>query len=261
MNSLITLLYHDIYVDGVAESGFSGAAADRYKMPLAEFRAQLRALAASRADAPLIVTNIASQARAETPFAISADDGGISYYSQMAPCLEEYGWRGHCLVTTSQIGRPAFLHKHHLRELHAAGHLIGSHSVTHPDRIHTLNWLQLLNEWRRSKAALEDILGEPVVVGSIPGGYYARAVAMAARVAGLEILFSSEPETRPRNVGGCQVYGRYTLRRHSALDLSAELVRVDSIRRRQQWLEWNSKKALKKVLGGSYASLSSWWSR
>ncbi len=261
MNSLITLLFHDVYIDAGSESGFAGVAAERYKLSLAQFRAQLSAVARERDDPPVRVTGRWSYQEGELPFAISVDDGGVSYHSLVAPCLAEYGWLGHCLVTTNQIGKPAFLHKHHIRELHAAGHLIGSHSATHPDRIHRLGWQQLVEEWAISKAVLEDIVGAPVLVGSIPGGYYARQVAMAARSAGLEFLFSSEPETSPFDVGGCRVYGRYTLRRQSALGLSGELVGLSSASRRQQWLEWNSKKALKKVLGASYAGVSNWLAR
>lgn len=256
MNRLITLLFHDIYLHSPGESGFSGPGADRYKLQEQAFKAQLGAIIDARADLPVLVTDAKAQAGAPTPFAISVDDGGLSYHSVLAPLLAEYGWHGHCLITTSQIGRAGFLHPHHVRELHAAGHLIGSHSVTHPARIDQCDWDELVAEWAQSRATLEDIIGAPVTVGSVPGGFYARRVALAARTAGLEILFSSEPKAEQQEVDGCQVFGRFTLRRDSPPGLAALLVGTRQSARVRQWLAWNGKKALKKFLGSGYAKLS-----
>ncbi len=258
MNRLITLLFHDVYLRSPAESGFSGAGADRYKLQLGPFKAQLRAITDARADPPVLVTDAKLPVRdaASTPFAFSVDDGGLSYHSVLAPLLDEIGWRGHCLITTSQIGRAGFLHPHHVRELHSAGHLIGSHSATHPARFDTCHWDQLVAEWAESKAVLEDIIGASVTVGSIPGGYYSRQVALAARTAGLETLFTSEPKAEPLDVDGCRVLGRFTLRRDSPPDLAALLVGIPHSARVRQWLAWNGKKVLKKSLGSGYTKIS-----
>ena len=37
----VSLLFHDVYVSDVSESGFNSPAADRYKLSLREFEAQL----------------------------------------------------------------------------------------------------------------------------------------------------------------------------------------------------------------------------
>jgi peptidoglycan/xylan/chitin deacetylase (PgdA/CDA1 family) len=256
MNRLITLLFHDVYVHSPAESGFSGAGADRYKLDEKTFKAQLSAIAGVRADLPVLVTDTEWPANAAAPFAFSVDDGGLSYHSVLAPLLAEYGWRGHCMITTNQLGCAGFLRPHHIRELHAAGHLIGSHSVTHPPRFDTLDWPQLVAEWSRSKAVLEDIIGAAVTVGSVPGGYYARRVALAARTAGLEFLFSSEPKAQALDVDGCRVLGRFTLRRNSPPGLAGLLVGARQSARARQWLAWNGKKVLKRSLGSGYAQLS-----
>jgi len=258
VNRLVTLLFHDIYLHSPGESGFAGRGADRYKLQEKAFLAQLTAIRAARTDRPVLVTDSPLHAGASTPFAFSVDDGGLSYYSVLAPFLATYGWRGHCLITTSQLGRTGFLHPHHVRELHAAGHLIGTHSVTHPARFDTCDWDHLVAEWAQSKAVLEDLIGAPVTVGSIPGGYYSRRVALAARTAGLEFLFSSEPKAEPIDVDNCQVYGRFTVRRDSPPDLAGSLVGTHNFARAQQWLTWNAKKALKKTLGSGYVQLSAW---
>jgi len=260
VSRLITLLFHDVYVHCPSESGFSGAGADRYKMQLGAFKAQISAICNARADQPVLVTDAKLHSVASTPdlqhFAFSVDDGGLSYHSVLAPLMAGIGWRGHCMITTSQIGRAGFLHPHHVRELHAAGHLIGSHSVTHPARFDTCGWDQLVAEWSESKAVLEDIIGAPVTVGSVPGGYYSRRVALAAQTAGLQVLFTSEPKAEPFDVDGCRVFGRFTLRRDSPPGLAALLVGTRQSARVRQWLAWNSKKVLKKSLGSGYATIS-----
>jgi saccharopine dehydrogenase-like NADP-dependent oxidoreductase len=133
--------------------------------------------------------------------------------------------------------------------------------VSHAPHFDTCSAQQLLAEWSRSKATLEDIIGAPVLVGSIPGGYYARRVVQAAHEAGLHYLFTSEPEQAPHQVDGCEVRGRFTLRRDSPADLAGRFVSLTPGARWQQWLAWNAKKALKKTLGPGYLQLADWLAR
>ena len=144
---LVSLLFHDVYRRDPRESGFVSAAADRYKLSIEEFDAQLAGLALvdDRAD-----------------FLITVDDGGLSYYTVIADRLEALGRRGHCFVSTGYIGRRGFLDAAQLRALHARRHVIGSHSATHPSRFSALGYQQMCDEWRRSRQALEDLLGDEV---------------------------------------------------------------------------------------------------
>src|SRR5882724_2225632 len=159
VNGLLSLLYHDVYAESPGESGFEGAAAERYKLPLADFEGQLRRLDRVLHDPPVRVTGPRDLIAHAAPVALTVDDGGLSYHSLVAQRLEARGWRGYCFVTTSCIGRRGFLHKHHLRELRARGHVIGSHSVTHPGRFAACAPEEMLREWRESRSTLQDILG------------------------------------------------------------------------------------------------------
>lgn len=256
MSRLLTLLYHDVYRSDAAESGFLGAAAGRYKLPVTEFDLQLERLAVVMEEPPVQVT-ADRFAEGKPRVAFTVDDGGISYYTDLAERLEERGWRGHCLVTTGWIGRGGFLNTRHLRELHARGHVIGSHSVTHPGRFTACTPVQMLNEWRESRETLEDILGAPVTVASVPGGYFSHQVAETADEAGIRHLFTSEPETRVHQVGGCRVYGRYAIRRGEAPDFAARLVSGVPTAVYGAWLKWNAKKLPKAIFGADYAGLAS----
>ena len=256
MNGLLTLLYHDVYAEYPGESGFEGGAAERYKLPLADFEGQLQLLDEVLEAPPILVTGPRDLAAYGVPVALTVDDGGVSYHNLVAERFEARGWRGHCFVTTGSIGRRGFLHRHHLRELHARGHLIGSHSVTHPGRFAACAPEEMLREWRDSRSTLQDIIGAEVTTASVPGGYYSAHVARAAAAAGLTALFTSEPEIRGRELDGCVVLGRFAIRRGNSLDYPAKLVARAPSARYGAWLAWNGKKALKVLLGPGYAQLA-----
>src|SRR5204862_350417 len=79
-------------------------------------------------------------------------------------------WPGHFFIATDLVGTPGFLDWDGIRALVAMGHVVGSHSCSHPDRMADLSWDQLLDEWSRSAAALSSELGQEVSTASVPGG-------------------------------------------------------------------------------------------
>ena len=81
---------------------------------------------------------------------------------------------------------------------------------------------------------------------------FPETVTPTAADAGLQVLFTSEPTSRPMRVGSCTVLGRYTLRRDDAGSLAAALVADASGARVRQWSVWNAKKVLKALGGESY---------
>src|SRR6267142_2488563 len=123
--NVVSLLFHDVYASDPAESGFRSPAADRYKLLIPDFEAQL--------DGLIRIPDPGSR----FPALITFDDGGESYYTAAADRLEACGRRGHCFVTTDFIGQRGFLTAAQIRELDARGHLIGSHSASHPARFST----------------------------------------------------------------------------------------------------------------------------
>lgn len=237
----VSLLFHDVYQRTPEESGFPSPAAHRYKLSVADFDAQLAGIA----DAP-------------ASFGITFDDGGVSYYTIAADRLERRGWRGHCFVTTDAIGTRGFLSAPQIRELDARGHIIGSHSATHPRRFSALTPGQMQEEWTRSRQALEDILGHEVEVASVPGGYFSRAVARAAADAGIRVLYTSEPVTAIAQVAGCRVMGRFTIRSGDSPAAARQLVLGAGWARERAWLDWNAKGLVKPVLGPVYVRFTDW---
>src|SRR5262249_19707928 len=138
---------------------------------------------------------------------ITIDDGGESAYTTVAPLLEQRRIRGHFFIATDFVGAPGFLTADQIRELRKRGHVIGTHSCSHPPRISHCSSVQLHDEWERSCSFLSDVLGEPIRTGSVPGGYYSRRVANAAVRAGVRMLFTSEPTVRVNHAGDCAIFG------------------------------------------------------
>ena len=248
----LALLYHDVVPPGDWDaSGFPGAGAASYKLERAEFERHLAAVSAV-ATRRGTVDGLQGVARGggRPPVLLTFDDGGASAYGCVADLLEGAGWHGHFFITTDYLEAPGFMTRAQVRDLAARGHMIGTHSSSHPIPMARLSRRRLLTEWASSAHALQDLLGEPVRVGSVPGGGLSRQVVEAAAAAGITALFTSEPTTHCRVVDGCVVIGRYALRRGMPAAAAAALASGALGARLRQSCVWNLKKVAK-VLGGS----------
>jgi peptidoglycan/xylan/chitin deacetylase (PgdA/CDA1 family) len=250
----ISIMYHDVVAHGRwDESGFPGADAALYKLEREEFARHLHAIARAIQHPPITVFELAATiARRAMPLLITFDDGGVSAYTHIAAMLEEYGWRGHFFVTANHIGTPTFLSRAQIRELRARGHVIGSHSSSHPLRFANCSWDEMLHEWQTSVETLSEIIGEAVTTASVPGGYYSRKVAEAASQAGIERLFNSEPTATCIEVAGCLILGRYTVQRWTTATAAAALAGGRLAPRLRQLALWQAKKVTKAIGGEQY---------
>lgn len=246
----ITLMYHDVVEPGqFNSSGFQRRSSDSYKLERHEFESHLKAISQASKDKPARIFDLGIRDRERFPLLLTFDDGGVSAYTCIADLLERYGWVGHFLVTTNYIGSPSFLSAGQIRELRKRGHVIGTHSSSHPSRMSSCSWDVLLDEWNTSVRVLSDILGEQVSVASIPGGYYSRKIARAAALAGIKALFTSEPIARCHSVENCLILGRYAVSRTVSSEVIARIVSSELSPRMKQLILWNLKK-IGKSLGG-----------
>jgi peptidoglycan/xylan/chitin deacetylase (PgdA/CDA1 family) len=254
---VIGLEYHDVVGADEEASGFPGEAANSYKLSATRFADHLKALA-QRGSAVGPVSSV--HATMDKPLVLlTFDDGGLSAAHETRELLGVHGFPGHFFVTTGRIGTPGFCGATELRRLADLGHVIGSHSVSHPTRMSILSRAALEREWRESRETLEDILGRPVDTASVPGGYYARHVAEAAADVGVRFLFTSEPVTALEEVQGCLVIGRYTLRRWSTSAQVVQLTGASGLARLLEKLRWDTKKIVKRVAGRPYLALREGW--
>lgn len=246
----ISLMYHDV-CDSNDASGFDGADAALYKISAAEFAAHLVAIYGKIKGKPVCVTDWNG---GESAVFITFDDGGKSALAA-AEMLEKKGWRGHFFTTTGRIGTNGFVGESEIIELRKRGHVVGSHSDSHPLRMASLSRARIFDEWRVSTEKLAAITGEKTIVASVPGGLYSREVAECAGENGIEFLFNSEPTTKIGAVGNCLIFGRYAVQNGtSAAEISA-IAGGDFAPRLKQSLIWNAKKPLKKIGGEGFLRL------
>lgn len=246
-------MYHDVVEPGDWDaSGFSGGDAAIYKLEHRAFEAHLRAIgrAMDHADLARLANpdELLAGRQANTMVTLHFDDGGASAL-RVADVLEEHRWRGWFHITTDRIGAAGFVTAADIAELDARGHVIGSHSCSHPARMSQLRWWRVLEEWSRSIETLSQIVGHQVTVASVPGGYSSARVVSAAERAGIRVLFDSEPVRTARNVRDCLVLGRYAVKRRTGAEEAAAIAVGARIPRWRQWGAWNAKKLLKRAGG------------
>jgi len=252
MADVVAFAYHDVLPVGAREvSGFTGADAATYLVELPQFQRQLDALA--------LDGHVSTVDTEPTPLPahrqclLTFDDGGESAHSYIAGELEARGWRGCFFVTTSLIGSSGFLRAEQILDLHKRGHVIGSHSVSHRGRMSRMPRERVRAEWQGSADLLAGIVGEPITAASIPSGYYAPHVAEEAAAAGIRFLYTQKPTTRPVQVDGCLVLGRYTVRRWTAPATIAALANGELGARAAARAVWFAKQIPKALPGSGYA--------
>jgi peptidoglycan/xylan/chitin deacetylase (PgdA/CDA1 family) len=247
---VFSLMYHDVIPPGgFRDSGMEGADADLYKLDRDDFRRHMDALG-SRSGGK-IGTCAAAFDSSPLPVFLTFDDGGAST-SWIADEMEHRGWRGHFFIVTDWIGARGFVTAAELRSLHARGHVIGSHSCSHPRRISLLTRDEIYREWRESADTLSALLGAPATVASVPGGFYSRAVGETAAEAGISTLFTSDPTPVVRRVQNCRLLGRYFVKRGMGPEMAASFAGGFAGPRLRQAALWKARKVVKTVAGGLY---------
>src|SRR4051812_38665924 len=242
-------MYHDIVATGAEDaSGFPGRDAALYKVTPELFEQHLRAIAAITG-----VRHVSDTSPCRT-VDITFDDGGESAM-RAADALERHGFIGHFFVTTHYVGTRGFVTESNIRDLNRRGHVVGSHSCSHPLRMGHCSWPQLVDEWTRSRSSLASILGSDVTIASVPGGDFAPQVAEAAARAGFTRLFTSEPTTETRHAFGLTLQGRFTIQRWTTADTAAALASGAWLPCARQAVVWNAKKISKRIGGDRYLQL------
>lgn len=198
----LTFLYHEA-VDDPSDSGFQRNSALPYKHRIQEFYDNIDII--SRLCNNIITIDQLHLHNEAT--LLTFDDGGKSSIL-IADYLEKYDLRGHFFITTSLIGDKYFLSEAEIRDLHNRGHIIGSHSHSHPNVFKSLSYENMILEWSTSKKVLENILKTEITTCSIPGGDANKNSYISAQKCGYKFLFDSEPTIRLRKKDNLYILGR-----------------------------------------------------
>lgn len=237
----IVLMYHDVYRQTDTASGFNTPSASFYKVSAEKFEEQVRFIHHYCQQNNLPLNHI------EFTF----DDGGESFYSIIAPILEKYGYKGVFFVSTKYIDSPCFLTKAQINELCLRGHVIASHSHSHPKNMSKLSMDELMDEWGKSIQTLENITQVRIEVASIPSGFSSRNVFKSASQSDIKVLYTSVPTTKSIYRCNITTIGRYAVHSDTTLNDISRLISNSSYRNlilikyRLLWI-------VKKCLGGNY---------
>ena len=215
----IYLMYHDVYESDTHESGFIGEDDMPYKIKASDFENQVKSLSDYCQTANLTKDSVV----------FTFDDGGKSFHNVIAPILEKYGYKGQFFISTKYIGTETFLTEDEIRDLHARGHIIGSHAHTHRS-LNMLSEDEEKQEWKQSIEILSGIIDAPVIYASIPGGDKSQRTLKSAREQGITKIYTSEPTTKVSNFNGMDVIGRYVLLAESSTDYAISIVQSPKVR-------------------------------
>ena len=219
--TVASFMFHEV-TDDPTSSGFQRPGAMSYKHSPQAFARYLDQFATA-SERPELVTAV-DLAQPGRHLFLTFDDGGKSALAA-AEALEHRGWRGHFFIVTSLLGNRTFLTAEEIRALRRGGHVIGSHSHTHPSIFRDQSPGRMVEEWRASCDRLAQLLGEPCLSASVPGGDISRQVLESARTAGLRYLFTSEPLLTPSRLDTCWILGRYSVKVETSAARVGELAR------------------------------------
>lgn len=217
MPKTIALLYHEI-IDDYSESGFQNKDNLAYMHKTEVFRKHLE----------IFKNHLNSGNSKVENHLFTFDDGGISNLKS-ARILEENDWKGIYFITTKRIGTSGFLAENDIRTLHENGHIIGSHSHTHPMIFRTLTYAQMLEEWKVSKEILEEILGEEILHCSVPGGDSDLKTYESAVEAGFKYIFDSEPIVETRKLQNADIFGRFSVKAQTSDQQFLEMLTLKNL--------------------------------
>ena len=247
-------MYHGVVAEGGPRDGFAGAGADRYAVAPERFGAHLERIAAATGRPPASADALTAGIARGAVWMLTFDDGAASAL-EAAEQLARRSWQGHFFITTDLVGTPGFLTWDGVRELARSGHVVGSHSCSHPDRMAACSPEVQLEEWSRSGAVLAEELGRPVSTASVPGGLYSPSVGRAAAAAGYSALFISLPSQRPGRVDGCLTIGRYAIRADTAAAEAAAAAAGRPVPWARQRSAWALRGVAKRLAGERYEAV------
>ncbi len=178
--SVPILMYH----------GIARGDADRWTVPTTMFAEHMRWLA-DHDYRPVAVSVLIAARNGSLPLhprtlAITFDDGLRNFATDALPVLQQYDFPATIYIVTGYIGKtaswsqsnragPPMLSQREIQAISEHGIECGAHSHSHP-QLDIISPMAARNEIRRSKADLEDCLGQPVRSFAYPHGYASRRV-------------------------------------------------------------------------------------
>jgi peptidoglycan/xylan/chitin deacetylase (PgdA/CDA1 family) len=120
----------------------------------------------------------------DKPVILTFDDGYADLYTAAYPVLKRHDFPAMAFIPSSYPGRRGYVTWAQLREMTRSGLLfVGAHTVRHVD-LTRVGRDQAATEIARSKAELEDQIGQPVQYLAFPNGHSTAAIQEMVRAGG-----------------------------------------------------------------------------
>ena len=119
------------------------------------------------------------------PIVLTFDDGYVDFFTAALPILRSHDFTAVSYVVSGFVDQPRYMSASQVLAAQDAGIEIGSHTVGHVD-LTRQSVAGLLNQVSASKAALEALLGRPVVSFCYPSGRFGSREAAAVAAAGYQ---------------------------------------------------------------------------
>jgi peptidoglycan/xylan/chitin deacetylase (PgdA/CDA1 family) len=148
------------------------------------------------------------------PIILTFDDGSESVFTAAHPIMQKYNFTGTAYIVHSYIGIAHYMNVNQIRELHAAGWEIGSHSLSHVDLTERAD--RQREEVIESRRRLESSLGVPILSFAYPFGAYNADSIQFARQAGYIAALGLGNETLQ---GNKNLYYLYRMNIQGSYDL------------------------------------------
>lgn len=192
------------------------------------------------------------QERCSNRSCITFDDGHISQFSIAGPILDELSISAIFFITTAWVGvLDRAVTWERLRTLCRSGHIIGSHSHTHPI-LTACSEGALRDELSVSKRILEERLGQCVTSISIPAGRINDRVLAACGEAGYRCVYTSRAGEHKAAIGNSpEVIGRFIVTRWTSEQKLASYLRGDRSTLLRLQLNARAKEMVKALIGDS----------
>ena len=117
--------------------------------------------------------------------AITFDDGWQSVYDRALPLLDDHGFRSTQYVNPSSLETPDFMTAAEVRQMHDAGHEIGTHTQDHA-QLSRLSREAAMRQITMGRDAVDSVLpGHPTPLWRAPYGSLTPAIVRDASIAGL----------------------------------------------------------------------------
>lgn len=161
-----------------------------YEVTLAQFKAQMKALADSGYQTvlpdQLYDYLVYGTPLPPKPVMLTYDDTSEEHFTIAKQEMEKHGFKGVFFLMTISIDRPRYMTKAQIKQLADDGHAVASHTWDHHrvDRYKSENTVEergvkkVVNDWEqqlgKSKQTIEAITGKPVVDFAYPFGIWSK---------------------------------------------------------------------------------------